>query len=126
MCDIRECAKYSTEKKYLRARLDASRGWVFGMQPSVQRISEAAELPFAPSVSTVGALAQDLAVLCRAMRVLLRSQNVALPPVKNVYLLEDDAFALADPEIEQALSGLTQDEFLIGACQHFGGVQSIG
>jgi len=86
-------------------RIPASLCGVFGMRPSLHRISEAGVLPFAPSVSTVGALARDLPVLRRAMRVLLRSQNVALPPVKNVYLLEE-AFALADPAIEQALSGL--------------------
>ncbi len=37
------------------------------------------------------------------MRVLLRSQEVALPAVKNVYLLRE-AFALSDGAIEHALS----------------------
>ncbi len=60
-------------------------------------------LPFAPSVSTVGVLAQSLPVLRKAIRVLLRSQEVALPAVKNVYLLRE-AFALSDAAIEHALS----------------------
>lgn len=84
-------------------RIPASLCGVFGMRPSLHRISEAGVLPFAPSVSTVGVLAQSLPVLRQAMRVLLRSRRVTAPPLKNVYLLEE-AFALADPAIRQALS----------------------
>jgi amidase len=85
-------------------RVPASLCGVFGMRPSLHRISEAGVLPFAPSVSTVGVMAPSLPVLQAAMGVLLRSQNEPPPPVKRVYLLED-AFALADPGIRQALSG---------------------
>lgn len=84
-------------------RVPASLCGVFGMRPSLHRISEAGVLPFAPSVSTVGVLARDLPVLRRAMRVLLRSQDCVLPPLRNIYLLQE-AFALADPAIEQALA----------------------
>lgn len=84
-------------------RIPASLCGVFGMRPSLHRISEAGVLPFATSVSTVGVLAQELSVLRRAMRVLLRSQDDILPPLKNIYLLQE-AFALADPAIHDALS----------------------
>ena len=84
-------------------RIPASLCGVFGMRPSLHRISEAGVLPFAPSVSTVGVLARDLPVLRQTMRVLLRSRDAVQPAVNNVYLLED-AFALADPAIRQALA----------------------
>ncbi|WP_314926584.1 amidase family protein [Aeromonas piscicola] len=84
-------------------RVPASLCGVFGMRPSLHRISEAGVLPFAPSVSTVGVLAQNLPVLRKAMHVLLRSSTEAQPPIKNIYLIKD-AFALADPAIQQALS----------------------
>jgi len=84
-------------------RIPASLCGVFGMRPSLHRISEAGVLPFAPSVSTVGVLARSLSVLRMTMRVLLRSQNTQLSPVRNVYLL-DEAFALADPAIRRVLS----------------------
>ncbi|BAL94046.1 amidase family protein [Rubrivivax gelatinosus] len=85
-------------------RVPASLCGVYGMRPSLHRISEAGVLPFAPSVSTVGVLARTLPVLRQAMRVLLRSQAQALPPVRNIYLLQD-AFEIADPAIRDALSG---------------------
>lgn len=83
-------------------RIPASLCGVVGMRPSLHRISEAGVLPFAQSVSTVGVLAKDLPVLRQTMRVLLRSRNARPAPVKQVYLLEE-AFALADPAIRQAL-----------------------
>ena len=84
-------------------RIPASLCGVVGMRPSLHRISEAGVLPFATSVSTVGVIARDLPVLRRAMRVLLRSQDDAPPPVSHIYLLQE-AFALADPAIRDALS----------------------
>jgi amidase len=84
-------------------RIPASLCGAFGMRPSLHRISEAGVLPFAPSVSTVGVIARDLPVLRRAMRVLLRSQDAVPPPPRRVWLLEE-AFAVADPAIRDALS----------------------
>jgi len=72
------------------------------MRPSLHRISEAGVLPFAPSVSTVGVLARNLPFLRKTARVLLRSQNATLPPVRKVYLIEE-AFDLADHAVQQAL-----------------------
>lgn len=85
-------------------RVPASLCGVYGMRPSLHRISEAGVLPFAPSVSTVGVLARNLPVLRQAMRVLLRSQAQALPTVRNIYLLQD-AFEIADTAIRDVLSG---------------------
>lgn len=84
-------------------RIPASLCGVVGMRPTPHRISEAGVLPFAPSVSTVGILARTLPILNQAMRVLLRSQEVAQPPVRRIYLIEE-AFALTDPAIRLALS----------------------
>ena len=84
-------------------RVPASLCGVFGMRPSLHRISEAGVLPFAPSVSTVGVLARSLPVLDQTTRALLRSQECAREPLRNVYLLQE-AFALADPAIQHALS----------------------
>lgn len=87
-------------------RVPASLCGVYGMRPSLHRLSEAGVLPFAPSVSTVGVLARDLSVMCQAMHVLLRSQAhaQALPPVRNIYCLQE-AFEIADPAIRVALAG---------------------
>ena len=89
-------------------RIPASLCGVFGMRPTPHRISEAGVLPFAPSVSTVGVLAQDYSILRRAMHVLLRSTDETQPPLKKIYLLQD-AFALTDVPIRQALSGHIAD-----------------
>ncbi|SIQ83235.1 amidase [Alkalispirochaeta americana] len=87
-------------------RIPASLCGVFGMRPSLHRISEAGVLPFAPSVSTVGILSQTIDVLHQAMGVLLRSQEAPLPRVNHVYVLKE-AVALADPAVRQAFSEFT-------------------
>lgn len=83
-------------------RIPASLCGVFGMRPSLHRISEAGVLPFAPSVSTVGVIAKNLPILRKTVRVLLNSVTEPLQPLKNIYLITD-AFALIDPAIRQAL-----------------------
>ncbi len=82
-------------------RVPASFCGVWGMRPSLNRISEAGVLPFMPSVSTVGALAGDFDALDRAMRVLLRSGARETAELKRIVLLED-AFELADRPVREA------------------------
>lgn len=82
-------------------RVPASLCGVWGMRPSLHRISEAGVLPFMPSVSTVGAVARDLDVLERAMRVLLRSGPAEPAPPRRIVLLED-ALRLADAPVREA------------------------
>lgn len=83
-------------------RVPASLCGVWGMRPTLHRISEAGVLPFMPSVSTVGAFSNDIDVLEKAMRVLLRSEKRTLPKLNNIYLLED-AFAIADTVVSDAV-----------------------
>ncbi|MCA1298647.1 amidase family protein [Stappia indica] len=88
-------------------RVPASLCGLWGMRPSLHRISEAGVLPFMPSVSTVGAVADRFAVLDKAMRVLLRSAPEGdataggEPAVERLLILED-AFALCDGAVARA------------------------
>ncbi|MCD4720777.1 MAG: hypothetical protein K8S13_13110 [Desulfobacula sp.] len=54
-------------------RVPASFCGIWGMRPTLHRISEAGVLPFMPSVSTVGAFSKNIETLEKVMRVLLRS-----------------------------------------------------
>ena len=82
-------------------RVPASLCGIWGMRPSLHRISEAGVLPFMPSVSTVGAVATDLDILNRAMRVLLRSSPEPVAKLQRIVVL-DDAFKLADEPVREA------------------------
>lgn len=82
-------------------RVPASLCGVWGMRPSLHRISEAGVLPFMPSVSTVGALARDFDVLERVMRVLLCSGAQPGTRPRRLIVLED-ALDLADGPVRAA------------------------
>lgn len=83
-------------------RVPASFCGVWGMRPTLHRISEAGVLPFMPSVSTVGAFANRIYVLAQAMRVLLRSRPKPFDGIRNIFLMED-AFDLADSSVQAAV-----------------------
>jgi len=83
-------------------RVPASLCGVWGMRPTLHRVSEAGVLPFMPSVSTVGAFSNDIETLDKVMRVLLHSQNQESVKVKNIFLLED-AFSIASPLVQKAV-----------------------
>jgi amidase len=82
-------------------RVPASFCGVWGMRPSLHRISEAGVLPFVPSVSTVGVVAADMDILDRGMRVLLRSGTRPVTALRRILLLTD-AFDLADAQVREA------------------------
>lgn len=84
-------------------RVPASFCGVWGMRPTLHRISEAGVLPFMPSVSTVGAFANRIDVLEQVMRVLLRSRPKPFDGIRNIFLLED-AFDLADNAVQAAVT----------------------
>lgn len=82
-------------------RVPASFCGIWGMRPSLHRISEAGVVPFMPSVSTVGVVAADPSVLRRAMRVLLRSPSAQTVRPQRLVAI-DDAFELADNALREA------------------------
>ncbi|MGF1909896.1 glutamyl-tRNA amidotransferase [Vibrio kasasachensis] len=83
-------------------RVPASLCGIWGMRPTLHRISEAGVLPFMPSVSTVGAFSNDINILENVMRTMLRSEEVQSEEIINIYLLED-AFSISDAEVNDAI-----------------------
>lgn len=81
-------------------RVPSSLCGIWGMRPSLHRISEAGVLPFMPGVSTVGSVAAEFATLNKVIRVLLRSNNNACSKLKKLVLL-GDAFRLADESVRK-------------------------
>lgn len=87
-------------------RVPASLCGLWGMRPSTHRISEAGVLPFQPSVSTVGVLAERLDVLDAAMRVMLNGPTAQARSPGRIVILED-AMRIAHPAVrDQAASAL--------------------
>ena len=84
-------------------RVPASLCGVWGMRPSLHRISEAGVLPFMPSVSTVGVLAEHLTYLDAVARVLLRSGSKPAAPIERLLVLTD-ALEIADTSVSQAVN----------------------
>ncbi len=82
-------------------RVPASLCGVWGMRPSLHRISEAGVLPFMPGVSTVGVLAERFDVLDRTARVLLRSGRAETVRLRRILVLED-AMEIADEGVREA------------------------
>ena len=85
-------------------RVPASLCGLWGMRPSLHRISEAGVLPFQPSVSTVGVLADRLEVLDAAMRVLLNAPPSSTPSPRRILVLQD-ALEIADTAIRDEVGG---------------------
>lgn len=85
-------------------RVPASLCGIWGMRPTLHRISEAGVLPFMPSVSTVGAFSNDLNILDKVMRTLLRSDDSEPSDIRTIYILED-AFSIADTAVNEAIRG---------------------
>lgn len=85
-------------------RVPASLCGLWGMHPSLHRISEAGVLPFQPSVSTVGVLADRFDVLDAAMRVLLNAPASSMPSPRRILVLQD-ALEIADTAIRGEVAG---------------------
>jgi amidase len=84
------------------ARGPASNCGIWGFRPSHDFISVAGVNPLAPSFDTVGVLARSANLLTKVGFVLLTAPVSASKPAK-IYLIRD-AFALADPDVQEALS----------------------
>ena len=83
-------------------RVPASNCGIWGFRPSHDFISVAGVNPLAPSFDTVGALAQSADVLAKVGLVLLPAPVSTSKPA-TIYLIRD-AFALAEANIQEALS----------------------
>ena len=84
------------------ARVPASNCGIWGFRPSHDFISVAGVNPLAPSFDTVGVLARNADLLAKVGLVLLTAPVSASKPAK--ICLIRDAFALADPDVQEALS----------------------
>jgi len=83
-------------------RLPASYCGVLGMRPTHGRVSLDGVIPFASSFDTAGWFARDIAVFERVGRVLLVDDG--RPPPSRRLLLAQDAFALVDRKVTDALA----------------------
>ncbi|MAB00773.1 MAG: glutamyl-tRNA amidotransferase [Stappia sp.] len=83
-------------------RVPASLCGIWGMRPSLHRISEAGVLPFMPSVSTVGLLSAEYRHLEVAARVLLRSGAGPVAPLRRLLVLSDGV-EVAEAAVREAV-----------------------
>ncbi len=83
-------------------RVPASNCGILGMRPTHGSISVAGVNPLAPSFDTVGVLARNSDMLCRAIAVLQGCDVPSRVEVGTVHFLQE-AFAGADPRVADAL-----------------------
>ena len=84
-------------------RVPASNCGIWGFRPSHDSVSVAGVNPLAPSFDTVGVLARSADVLAKVGLVLLADARVSASKPATIYLIRD-AFALADADVQGALS----------------------
>jgi amidase len=88
-------------------RVPASNCGISGFRPSHDSVSVAGVNPLAPSFDTVGILAQNADVLAKVALVLLAAAPVSPSKPATIHLIRE-AFALADTDVQEALSGPTR------------------
>jgi len=84
-------------------RVPASNCGIWGYRPSHDFISVAGVNPLAPSFDSVGILAQNADVLARVGLVLLADAPVSPNKPTTIHLIRE-AFAVADPDVQESLS----------------------
>jgi amidase len=84
-------------------RVPASNCGIWGFRPSHGFVSVAGVNPLAPSFDTVGVLAQNAEVLAKVALVLLAAAPVSPNKPTTIHLIRE-AFALADLDVQEALS----------------------
>jgi amidase len=84
-------------------RVPASNCGIWGFRPSHGFISVAGVNPLAPTFDTVGILSRSAEVLTRVATVLLGSAPASVGQPAAIYLIQE-AFALADAEVQQAVT----------------------
>ena len=89
-------------------RVPASLCGIWGIRPSLHRISEAGVLPFMPGVSTVGVLAARFEHLDAVARVLLRSGTKPDAPLRRLLILSDGV-KVADMAVQAQIHAALKD-----------------
>jgi amidase len=84
-------------------RVPASNCGIWGFRPSYGFVSVAGVNPLAPSFDTVGVLAQNADLLAKVALVLLAGAPVSANRSTTIHLIRE-AFALADADVQEALS----------------------
>jgi amidase len=84
-------------------RVPASNCGIWGFRPSHGFVSIAGVSPLAPSFDTVGVLARNADVLAKVSLILLADAPASSKNPTTIYLIQD-AFAVADAEVQAALS----------------------
>jgi amidase len=84
-------------------RIPASNCGIWGYRPSHDFVSVAGVNPLAPSFDSVGVFAQSADVLAKVSLVLLAGAPVSASKPTNIHLIRE-AFALADADVQEALS----------------------
>ena len=84
-------------------RVPAGNCGIWGLRPSWGTVSVAGVNPFAPTFDTVGILAGSARVLGKVASALLALEDISPDMPSEIHLLED-AFAIADPEVREALN----------------------
>jgi Amidase len=84
-------------------RVPASNCGIWGFRPSHGFVSVAGVNPLAPSFDTVGVLAHSVDVMAKVGLVLLAHSPVSAIKLQTIHLIQE-AFALADANVQQALS----------------------
>jgi len=84
-------------------RVPASNCGIWGYRPSHDFVSIAGVNPLAPSFDTVGILAPNADVLLKVAPVLLAGTRVSANKPTTIHLIRE-AFALADADVQEALS----------------------
>ena len=91
-------------------RVPASFCGIWGMRPSLHRISEAGVLPFMPSVSTVGVVSNRFEHLDKVVRTLLSGDEQSPSPLKRVFVLAD-AMDICDDAVQSQAEKALVDLF---------------
>ena len=87
-------------------RVPASYCGLYGMRPTHGRVPTEGVVPFAPSLDCVGWFARDPDIFARVGRLLLGDDGQAEPVTR--LLLAEDAFALLEPDMRQALAAAVE------------------